>query len=94
MSELKTDQNHKKTKKVTKRIKENFVNDVLKLEQHELYLLRNILDKHKCKYSTNNNGVYIDLGNVSDNIINEMLQQVKDFKNEKEIRKTMSDTCK
>ena len=80
-------------KRITKRAKERFVNDVLKLEQHELYLLRNILDKYDCKYSTNSNGIYIDLANVNDDIINEMIQQVDEFKNEKKIRKTMSETC-
>ncbi len=70
--------------------KYQLVEDVLKCQQHELYLLKNILTRNKCDYSENASGIRINLKTVADSVVRELIVAVEKFKQERVERAGLS----
>jgi hypothetical protein len=68
------------------RQKMKLVSDIPNLEEHQFYLIKNILDKYKCKYTKNSTGIRINLKNVDEKVIAEIYSFVQKCKKEKKFR--------
>lgn len=60
--------------------KKNLVHDIGKLEENEMKEIFKIIRKHKCKFTENENGVFINITNIGDNVLNDMYKCVEYYK--------------
>jgi hypothetical protein len=72
--------------------KEKLVKDVLKLQQHELYLVKNVLEKYKVKLTVNSSGVRANITELDEPIIDEIMGLLRGFDEEKKTIDDMKST--
>jgi hypothetical protein len=77
---------------ITTATKQQLCADVLACQQHELYLIKNILVRNKVQFSENSSGLRTNLKNVPDGVIAELIALVEGFKREKSEMKEMRET--
>ena len=68
----------------------NKINNLLPIQQNEIF---NIFQKYKNNYSKNNNGIFINITNINEQLLNEINNYINFIKHNQERLKTIENDC-